>query len=75
MNIIELIKNISASTQIVEVTYLESSDHLINIKCLFKNISEESKFINKQKNNNLNVTIVDRSDSNDFLITEFQYEL
>ena len=75
MNIIELLKNISTSTQIVEVTYLESSNQLINIKCLFKNISEESKFINQQKNNNLNVTIVDRSDSNDFLITEFQYEL
>ncbi len=73
--ITELILNISKTTKIIEITYKTDSKNSLNIKCLFKNEAEEEIFIAQQQRNNKKVSVINRTNSKDFLLTEFNYEL
>jgi len=73
--IAELILNISQTTKIIEITYKTDSKNSLNIKCLFKNEAEEEIFIAQQQRNNKKVSVINRTNSKDFLLTEFNYEL
>ena len=73
--IAELILNISQTTKIIEITYKTDSKNSLNIKCLFKNEAEEEIFIAQQQRINKKVSVISRTNSKDFLLTEFNYEL
>ena len=73
--ITELILNISKTTKIIEITYKNDLKDSLNIKCLFKNEAEEELFIAQQQRINKKVSVISRTNSKDFLLTEFNYEL
>ncbi len=73
--ITELILNISKTTKIIEITYKNDLKDSLNIKCLFKNEAEEGLFIAQQQRINKKVSVISRTNSKDFLLTEFNYEL
>ena len=73
--ITELILNISRTAKIIEITYKSDSKNSLNIKCLFKNEAEEEIFIAQQQKINKKVSVIGRTNSKDFLLTEFNYEL
>jgi len=71
----ELILRISKTTKVIEISYKNSSKDTLNIKCLFKNKTEEEAFIAQQQKNNKRVSVINRTNSKDLLLTEFNYEL
>ena len=73
--ITELILNISRTAKIIEITYKSDSKNSLNIKCLFKNEAEEEIFVAQQQRNNKKISVINRANSKDFLLTEFNYEL
>ena len=73
--ITELILNISKTTKIIEITYKNDLKDSLNIKCLFKNEADEELFIAQQQRINKKVSVISRTNSKDFLLTEFNYEL
>ena len=73
--ITELILNISKTTKIIEINYKSDLKDSLNIKCLFKNEAEEELFIAQQQRINKKVSVISRTNNQDFLLTEFNYEL
>ena len=71
----QLTLDIASTEQIIELSFNEEQGQYLFIKCIFKNLSEEQIFIENQQNNNLTVSVVDRVDSKDIVITQFKYEL
>ena len=71
----QLILDIASTAQIIELSFTDEQDQYLFIKCIFKKLSEEQTFIENQQNNNLTVSVVDRIDSKDIVITQFKYEL
>ena len=71
----QLTLDIASTEQIIELSFNEEQGQYLFIKCIFKNSSEEQIFIENQQNNNLTLSVVDRVDSKDIVITQFKYEL
>tara|TARA_Y100000996_G_scaffold187060_1_gene146182 strand:- start:828 stop:1202 length:375 start_codon:yes stop_codon:yes gene_type:complete len=71
----QLTLDIASTEQIIELSFNEEQGQYLFIKCIFKNLSEEQIFIENQQNNNLTVSVVDRVDSKDIVVTQFKYEL
>ena len=71
----QLTLDIASTEQIIELSFNEEQGQYLFIKCIFKNLSEEQIFIENQQINNLTVSVVDRVDSKDLVITQFKYEL
>ena len=71
----QLTLDIASTEQIIELSFNEEQGQYLYIKCIFKNLSEEQIFIENQQINNLTVSVVDRVDTKDLVITQFKYEL
>ena len=71
----QLTLDIASTEQIIELSFNEEQGQYLFIKCIFKNLSEEQIFFENQQNNNLTVSVVDRVESKDIVITQFKYEL
>ena len=71
----QLTLDIASTEQIIELSFNEEQGQYLFIKCIFKNLSEEQIFIENQRNNNLTLSVVDRVDSKDIVITQFKYQL
>tara|TARA_B100000427_G_scaffold216114_1_gene180493 strand:- start:235 stop:609 length:375 start_codon:yes stop_codon:yes gene_type:complete len=71
----QLTLDIASTEKIIELSFNEEQGQYLFIKCIFKNLSEEQIFFENQQNNNLTVSVVDRVESKDIVITQFKYEL
>ena len=71
----QLALNIASTAQIIELSFADEQDQYLFVKCIFKNLSDEQIFIENQQNNNLTLSVVDRLDTKDIVITQFKYEL
>tara|TARA_B100000579_G_scaffold228265_1_gene186921 strand:- start:673 stop:1701 length:1029 start_codon:yes stop_codon:yes gene_type:complete len=71
----QLALNIASTAQIIELSFADEQDQYLFVKCIFKNLSDEQIFVENQQNNNLTLSVVDRLDTKDIVITQFKYEL
>ena len=71
----QLTLDIAAAAEVMELSFNNDDGQYLLVKCIFQSASEEKIFIANQQSNNLTISVVDRADSNDIVVTQFRYEL
>jgi len=77
--VIDLATNITsrlpAPAELMELNYSQKEGQYLHIKCIFQNASQEKKYIENQQKNNPTISVIDRLESIDMVVTQFKYEL